>query len=110
MKIEKQLHYCEEDHPFEYSIGNCPMICEDIVKTCLGYTPRLIMLSMSNEPVEGWRKATIDWSGYSSDDVHPCASYNVEGHFGSMLGSRFVKLLAEYFYGEKELYFNIAEL
>jgi len=110
MKIEKQLHYCEEDHPFEYAIGHKPMICEDIVKTCLGYTPRLIKLSISNEHVEGWRTVRLCWKEYRSDDVLPLLTYYVEGHFGCMLGSNFTRLLAEHFYNENELYFNMEVL
>jgi len=110
MKIEKQLHYCEEDHPFEYAIGHMPMICEDIVKTCVGYTPRLIKLSISSYPVEGWRTVRLNWIAYSSDDNHPVLTYDVDGHFGSMLGTNFTKLLAEHFYNETELYFNMEAL
>ena len=106
MKLIKQMHHCDEESPFEYCIGNVPMMCENIVRFVLHKTPRLIELHVSDEPEEGMRLVNVFYNDYPK-----MARYNIEGYRGFALGVNLEKLLKDTFgYRQTNLHFNIVAL
>jgi hypothetical protein len=107
MKITKQLHWEREEAPFEYCVGNVPLICAEVVRFYTKSTPHLVEFTVSDEPFDGGRLVYLSWNQYDPEDVCTIVTYKLCGHHGSCMGTELAKMFAKNFYQLEMIYVEI---